>query len=147
MRGFLLAVSLCIVTGAENATEAAKKEMQLLEGEWSMISGEADGFPLPPNLVQDAKRVVKDGVTTVHIGGQLFMKARFTVDPSRKPRTIDYVMLDGPTKGKKQLGIYELDGDRVKFCFSSPGKERPAEFKGGSGIALSVWQRAKKANQ
>jgi uncharacterized protein (TIGR03067 family) len=72
------------------------------------------------------------------------MKAKFTIDPTKKPKTIDYVMLAGLTKGKKQLGIYELDGDRVKFCFAAPGQERPSAFKGGSGIVLSAWQRDKK---
>jgi hypothetical protein len=44
------------------------------------------------------------------------------------------------------LGIYELDGDTVKFCFGGPGKERPTEFttKEGSMRTLSVWKRDKK---
>jgi len=137
-------MALCFLIGADPASDATQKEMQLLEGEWSMISGEADGSPLPPGMLKGSKRVVKEGVTTVHIGGQLFMKAKFTIDPSKKPKTIDYLMLAGITKGQKQLGIYELDGDRVKFCFSAPGKERPSEFKGGSGRVLSLWQRDKK---
>jgi uncharacterized protein (TIGR03067 family) len=40
-------------------------------------------------------------------------------------RAIDYDMTEGPTKGEKHLGIYELDGDTVKFCFAAPGKDRP----------------------
>jgi uncharacterized protein (TIGR03067 family) len=129
---------------SENGTDAIKKDMALLEGEWSMVSGEADGTPLPPQFLKDSRRVVKDGVTTVHLGGQLFMKARFRLDPTRKPKTIDYDMLEGATKGQKQLGIYEIDGERVRFCFAAPGQERPTEFQGGKGIALSVWQRNKK---
>ena len=140
MRVLAIALAACVLNAAP---DDVKKAMQLLEGNWSMISGEADGFPLPPDLVKNAKRVVRDAVTTVHIGGQLFMKAKFTVDTSQKPKSIDYLMLDGPTKGKKQLGIFELNGERVKFCFSAPGRERPTEFKGGPGITLSVWQRAK----
>jgi uncharacterized protein (TIGR03067 family) len=126
--------------------EAIKKEMAQLEGEWSMVSGEIDKQPLPDDLVKNAKRVAKDGATTVTINDQVFMKAKFTVDPTKKPKTIDYMMTDGPTKGKTQLGIYELDGDTVKFCFASPGKERPTDFttKEGSGRTLSVWKRAKK---
>jgi enterochelin esterase family protein len=134
-----------VAGAAANAADAPRKDMALLEGEWSMVSGEADGMPLPDQFLKGSRRVVKDGVTTVHIGGDLFLKARFTIDPMRNPKTIDYEMLEGFTKGQKQLGIYEIDGERVRFCFASPGQERPTEFKGGNGLVLSVWQRTKKA--
>jgi uncharacterized protein (TIGR03067 family) len=47
-------------------------------------------------------------------------------------KTIDYTMTDGLTKGKTQLGIYELDKDTVKFCFASPGQDRPGDFSEGA---------------
>ena len=135
------AVFLVVAGGGSDA----KKEMARLEGEWSMVSGEIEGKALPPELVKDGKRVAKDGEVTITIGGQVFLKAQFTIDPSKKPRTIDYTMTGGFTKGQKQRGIYDLDGDTVKFCFGSPGKERPTEFtaRPGSGWTLSVWKRDK----
>jgi uncharacterized protein (TIGR03067 family) len=146
MRAIVAVIAVLVLVGAGAAQDAAKKEMSQLEGEWSMVSGEIDGQVLPEESQKGAKRVVKDGETTVTINGQLFMKAKFTVDPTKKPKTIDYMMTDGPTKGKTQLGIYELDGDTVKFCFSVPGKDRPTDFttKAGSGRTLSVWKRAVK---
>jgi len=71
------------------------------------------------------------------------LKAKFKINPSLKPKTIDYEMIDGWTKGKQQFGIYELEGDTVKFCFSAPGAERPADFmsKPGDRRTLSVWKR------
>ena len=43
-------------------------------------------------------------------------------------------------------GIYELDGDTVRFCLAPADKDRPTDFtaKEGSGRMLSVWKRAKK---
>jgi uncharacterized protein (TIGR03067 family) len=139
-----VALAVCLLAGADE--DAVQKEKKRLEGEWSMVSGEIDRQPLPAEYVKGAKRVARDGETTVMIGGRLFMKARYTIDPGKKPKTIDYTMTDGPTKGKTQLGIYELDGDTVKFCFAAPGKERPQDFttKEGSGRTLSVWKRDKK---
>src|SRR5262249_29705787 len=121
-------------------------EMARLEGEWTMVSGEIEGQPMPEAFRKTARRVAKGDETTVTMGGQLFMKAKYTVDPVRRPRTIDYAMTGGPSRGKTQLGIYELDGNTVKFCFASPGKERPTEFsaKAGSGQTLSVWKRSTK---
>ena len=128
---------------------AVKKDMAQLEGEWSMVSGFADGNAMPDAMRETAKRVCKGDETTVTVGAQLLMKAKFIIDPSKKPKTIDYQMIDGPTKGKKQLGIYEVTGDTAKFCFGSPGAERPTDFtsKPGDGRTVSEWKRKKTSAQ
>ena len=146
MRVMLVAVIGCVLLGAGEQSEQVKKEMALLQGEWSMVSGEIDGKAMPDEFLKGAKRVAKGDETTVVIAGQVFMKATFTIDPAKKPKTIDYAMTDGFSKGKKQLGIYEIEGETVKFCFASPGKDRPSDFttKEGSGRTLSVWKRIKK---
>jgi uncharacterized protein (TIGR03067 family) len=80
------------------------------------------------------------------MGGQVFMKAKITLDPSKKPKTIDYQMIEGFTKGKKQLGIYEMDGDTFKSCFGAAGDERPKDFTSqpGDKRTSSVWKREKE---
>lgn len=146
MRLATIVLSVGLLVGAGDPADAVKKEMMRLEGEWSMVSGEREGNPLPEAMVKKSRRVAKDGETAVTIGGIPFLKAKYTVDPAKKPKTIDYVLTDGTSKGKTQLGIYELDGDTVKFCFAAPGKDRPDDFtaKEGSGRAFSVWKRDKK---
>ncbi len=146
MRVPVLGIALFMVVAPAGAEHAVKKEMAQLEGEWSMVSGEADGASMPVAMVKTGKRVARDGETTISFGGQIYFKARFRIDPTRKPRAIDYTMTEGPTKGKTHLGIYELDGDTAKFCFAAPGKARPTEFtaKEGSRQTLSVWKRIKK---
>ncbi len=125
--------------------EAVKKDLARLQGEWLMVSGSADGQAMPDAMRTTSKRVCNGDETTVTVGGQLMLKAKFKINPSLKPKTIDYEMIDGWTKGKKQLGIYELEGDTVKFCFSAPEAERPADFmsKPGDRRTLSVWKREK----
>jgi uncharacterized protein (TIGR03067 family) len=126
---------------------AIKKDMAQLQGEWSMVSGTADGQPMPDALLGSCRRICKDDGITVLVGGQLMMKAKISIDPSKKPRTIDYEVTGGPNKGKRQLGIYELDGDTFKSCFGAPGDERPADFasKSGDRRTSSVWKRTKDA--
>jgi len=146
MRASATFLALLIVLCLNRAQDDAKKDMALLEGVWSMVSGEANGFAMPKETVKSGKRTAKDGETTITIGGQTYFKAKYAIDTTKKPKAIDYMMTEGPTKGKTHLGIYELDGDTVKFCFAAPGKDRPTEFtaKEGSQRTLSVWKRDKK---
>src|SRR5262245_51322679 len=146
MRVLISLTAAFFLVGADAPTDAVKKEMAQLEGEWTMVSGERDGQPLPDNFLRDANRVAKDGVPTISIGDRVYMKAKFSVDPTKKPKAIDYEILEGQAKGKKVLGIYEIDGDKVKFCFATADKDRPSEFtaKAGSGHTLSVWKRKKE---
>jgi uncharacterized protein (TIGR03067 family) len=139
-------IGVFVLVGAADDKDAIKKEMAQLEGEWSMMSGEANGTAMPKETVKTGKRVAKDGETTITFGDLVFFKAKFSIDPTKKPKAIDYTMTEGPTKGKTHLGIYELDGDTVKFCFAAPGQDRPTEFtaKEGSQNTLSVWKREKK---
>jgi uncharacterized protein (TIGR03067 family) len=143
-----IALIVCLLIRPAAAQDAAPKDMAALEGEWSMVSGEADGIAMPDELVKTGKRVAKDGVTTISVGGSVYFKAKFTIDPAKKPKAIEYAMTEGPTKGKTQLGIYELDAEKgqVKFCFAAPGDPRPTDFasKPGTRHTLSVWKRDKK---
>lgn len=142
----ILAVVFLVTASRSGARDDAKKEMAQLEGEWSMVAGEADGMAMPKAMVSTGKRVAKDGETAISMAGRIYFKAKFSIDSAKKPKAIDYVMTEGPTKGKTHLGIYELEGDTLKFCFAAPGRDRPTEFsaKEGSQQTLSVWKREKK---
>jgi len=112
-----------------------------------MVSGSADGQPMPDDMRQQMKRVCKGDESTTTMAGRVFIKAKITLDPSKKPKTIDYLMTDGFTKGQRQLGIYEVEGDTFKSCFAKPGAERPADFSSrpGDGRTVSAWKRVKPA--
>jgi uncharacterized protein (TIGR03067 family) len=128
-------------------SEAIKKDMTLLQGEWMMVSGSADGEPMPDETRKQMKRVCKGDETTTTMAGQIYIKAKFSIDPTKQPRTIDYEMSGGFTQGQKQLGIYEVDADTFKSCFAKPDGERPSDFsnKPGDGRTFSVWKRVRPA--
>lgn len=133
--------AIALVRAADDG--AIKKDLAQLQGEWTMISGSADGQPMPEEMRKEMKRLCKGEEITVMMAERVFLKAKITIDPTKKPKTIDYDMTEGFSKGKKQLGIYELHGDTFKACFNSPGAERPTEFKAGAGFTLSEWKRQK----
>jgi uncharacterized protein (TIGR03067 family) len=129
-------------TWAQDSGAAAKDKAQL-QGEWTMVSGERDGHAFPADFMKGSKRVAKGDEITVTLQGQLFMSAKITLDPAKTPKAIDYSITGGPYAGKTQLGIYQLDGDTVKFCFSTPGGERPDGFttRRNSGRTVTTWRR------
>src|SRR5438477_9080845 len=107
----LIALMAGLTPAIAQDTEAVKKDMAGLQGTWAMVSGSADGQAMPQEMLKQMKRVCKGDDLTVTMGDQTFFKARISIDPSAKPKTIEYDMTEGLTKGKKQLGIYQLDGD------------------------------------
>jgi uncharacterized protein (TIGR03067 family) len=150
LNGLLIGLAAFAISQARaEDTDTTKKDMVQLQGEWSMVSGVADGYSVPDTMLPNSKRVCKGDEITATVGGQLIMKAKITIDPSKKPKTIDYQVIDGPTKGKKHLGIYELEGYTFKSCFGAPGAGRPTDFtsKQGDGRTSSVWKREKAATK
>ena len=115
----------------------------VFEGDWQMVSGVINGAAMDAATVAWVKRVTRGNQTSVIAGPQTMMKVEFTFDPSTTPASIDYLNLHGPSKGKRQQGIYRLEGDALTVCTGAPGAARPAEFAStsGDGRSLTVWKR------
>jgi uncharacterized protein (TIGR03067 family) len=142
--GVLLVASASFVSGADDKkADAVAEELKKLEGTWLRLSFEFDGQKEDVD-VKGARAVIKGNVVTFFIGEKVFGEATFSIDPTKKPKTMDSTSTK-PEKGQKTLAIYELIGDNLKICVTQ-GSKRPTEFitKEGSGCALSVYKRAKK---
>ena len=144
---WLLGTTLCagavLVMSAEgNQGDTAKDELKKLEGTWLLVMSEQDGLKSDPNFVKNGKMVIKGNKMTVYGGKVKSTEANIVLNPAKKPKTIDAIQTFGGPKGTKYVGIYELDGDSLKLCFSE--KQRPKDFtaKKGSMRASEVWKRA-----
>jgi uncharacterized protein (TIGR03067 family) len=128
---------------AADSPDAAKKDQEKLQGEWTLASGQREGQDFPEELVKSLKRTMKDDTFTITRDGEALAKGKFKLDPTKKPKAID-ISLD--TSDMSVKGIYELEGDTFKLCYAAPGEDRPKEFvsKADSGITLAVWKRVKK---
>ena len=140
----LLVVGLLLAADAPK--EDPKKDAEKMAGEWTMASGERDGQAIPDEFRTGLKRTVKDDEYIVTKDGETIGKGKFTLDPSKKPKTIDITLSEGEQKGMVIRGIYELDGDTFKICYAQPGVDRPKEFvtKDSAGVSMSVWKRKVK---
>jgi uncharacterized protein (TIGR03067 family) len=116
----IAATSLHLVLGCSGKghDEHSNKDKAALQGEWEVVSAESNGEPPPAGLL--------DGAKFVFSGDNLSLMGKdgtFELDASKNPRQINFI------RGKvRQLGIYELDGDRLKLCVG-PADDRPKEFK------------------
>jgi uncharacterized protein (TIGR03067 family) len=81
---------------------------------------------------------------TISKGGADKDTVTYTLDATRKPKWID---LTGKG-GKKMLGIYELDGDKLTICVNErDGGERSTQFASAADSpndVLIVLKRDKK---
>jgi uncharacterized protein (TIGR03067 family) len=125
--------------------DAVARDMKLLQGNWTLESFVANGKDVPAEKIQKIKLTIKGDRYLVDFGKQK-MELKFTIDPTRKPKTMDLIN----TKDDKKTvtpGIYEITGDTLRICRGTEtGQARPTEFaaKEGSKLALSVYRRDKK---
>src|SRR4051794_3619039 len=140
----LLIVAVGGVAGADDPqNERAPKDIEALQGTWTMASLEINGEDVSKEQVQAAKLVV-EGDRYTPVFDDRTISETFTVDPDQSPKAIDFTYTDGPRKGETVKGIYKLEGDRCVMCRALLAEgERPKEFaaRAESMRALVVWKR------
>lgn len=143
----LLTVGLLLFGAARlTADDKPNKDQEALQGTWKVESFAQDGKEAPADKLKDMTFVFKDNTYKISIGDQEFETGTFQVDASKKPHTIDLDIKSGPDKGKKQPGVYSLEGDTLKVCFAHAGEtERPKEVAAKAEKTIyTVLKREKK---
>jgi uncharacterized protein (TIGR03067 family) len=144
LRTTTAALAIIVLGTACALARDAKEEQKKLDGTWVPVNGEQAGEKFPEETLKTIKLVMNDGNWTVTVG-DITDKGTATIDPSKKPKTMDIVGTEGPNKDKKIAAIYELTGDTLKVAYSLDGKERPKDFnaKEGSTFLVFTYKRQK----
>jgi uncharacterized protein (TIGR03067 family) len=141
MRAALVAIGVFLVGGtvellpanAQNgAAKAKEKDTDPLQGTWTIVHLERAGHEFPKEILERGTlKVVIKGDTLRITDGKRGEGATFKRDTAKKPQTIDLVFMEGPNETIKRtaLGIYELDGDNLKFAWRKDGGVRPTKFE------------------
>ncbi len=106
---------------------------------------EREGDEIPAETFKGSMVAYEDDRATLYRDGEVFRRGIVTLDPAKSPKRINTWDLGGPYEDQTVPGIYEIDGDTLKICFSRPGIERPTEFttKKASGLPLLRLQAEK----
>lgn len=114
--------------------EAILKDRKQIEGQWRIVTLVVDGNKASD---EDAERLTVsnnvDGTWRLFSEGKEISRGTSTIDPTKKPKTLDFTVTEGEGKGNRYLGIYELGEQTRKMCFAPPEKERPSELTSRSG--------------
>jgi uncharacterized protein (TIGR03067 family) len=133
---------------ADDKPDAAKA-LEKFQGTWTFESVEVDGKKESSawgEKLKNLKITFAGNKFTVKKGDKVVQAGTQKLDPSKSPKAVDATVTEGNGKGRKMLGIYEIEGDTLKVCFDPEGKKRPTEFKStaGSSTVLIVHKRARK---
>jgi uncharacterized protein (TIGR03067 family) len=142
----LMALAVGLLVAADANDDAAKKDLEKFQGNWTLSSLERDGKKTPQEEVKKIKLTIQGKKFMLQKDSAVVSQGTFTLDPTKKPKEITETVTAGPNKGKVFLAIYDIDDEQHKICFAAAGKERPTAFSSppGSGHLLQVWKRDKK---
>jgi uncharacterized protein (TIGR03067 family) len=118
---------------------ALRQAPKTLEGSWIVIAGDATNRDWRP--FKEITMTFTGGQLTVKRDGKI-ERLLYRLDP-QLPANID--LLSGDAKDKPLLGIFTLDGDTLKLCWSKiDGKDRPTEFEIKAGKSRHVLLHLKR---
>jgi len=134
--------STTVLAGADKDPSA--NDLEAMQGDWAVVEYVADGVKSEDDNAQSLFRTIKGDHYTVFLFDKALGSGTIKLDATQKPKHID--SLPDKMPGKAFLGIYEIDGNRIKVCYAPPGKDRPAELvsKKDSGHTFMIWEKEKK---
>ena len=141
-----------LVTGTGRPDDAAKKDVDSLQGNWVVVGRQLLGKKATKQEIEEVPTyVVIEGnkgrawFEEKGVKGDM-VEGTIKIDPATTPKSVDITYTRGLFKGLTLPSIYELDGDNLKVCIAWQSKERPKEFVGGpDGKAVFViYKRNKK---
>ncbi len=143
---FATAIFVLSTAGFLTADDAKKDDAESFKGKWKAVSISIQGEPAPDEFVNEFKCNFDGKDYTNTSSADMVEEGSYTIDETKSPKTIDFDIKKGQDAGKKQLGLYKLDGDKLTIVVTEAGsKERPKSLKveKGSGLFEFVLERVK----
>ncbi|AMV27305.1 hypothetical protein VT84_23095 [Gemmata sp. SH-PL17] len=152
------ALAFGAVAWADPPAAAPSSDQDKVQGYWKPLQCDYEGKAMMPTDIMKQVTVVFDK-DQYHLyfkdskldkdGKPIIFRlalASIQFDPSTTPKSITFEFAEGPLKGKKSHGIYELAGNQLKMCYCTTDKPKPTKFESpaNSGHFLETWARQVK---
>lgn len=149
--GATVAVVLCLGLSLLADEASDSQDMDAIQGKW-----EPEGAVFNSEFAMWSTGVisVSGDKYTLMLGGKPYLY-RFKLYPDRKPKEYDVWYLGTPEKRVEPTeqpfgrGIYELNGDVLRRCYSGGNDPRPTKMESppGKALGLTVHRRARAGNE
>jgi uncharacterized protein (TIGR03067 family) len=140
---FAVILACCIARPSRAAEPDPTDDVKKLAGVWKgyVVNGRGE----QPNQGPVKLEITVKGETILAVqdGSKDLGEGTYTLKFTKDGKHIDAVRSKNPGKGQTFLGIYSLEGDTLKWCVSTPKKDRPADFITKTGQFLLILKRDK----
>lgn len=126
--------------------DAVKAEMKKLEGVWEGYVVEGRGERPDRGPYHMRLTIAGDKMTAVDLNAnnKEMGSGTFKLNLSNAIKEMDATGIVLPArKDKTYLGIYELNGDTLKWCVDNRRNEHPTEFRSSGGTFMMILKRKK----
>jgi uncharacterized protein (TIGR03067 family) len=116
----------------DSAKDAAARELKAFQGDWKVVGLETEGKKATAEDVKGMRwRFTGSVLIPLDPSAKPGDKGEIKLDPSKDPKQIDIVSLEGTSKGTTIRGIYKWEDGRLIICMSGERdskKGRPDDF-------------------
>jgi uncharacterized protein (TIGR03067 family) len=144
----MLSQMMALVAVLSVASNASGSE---LEGRWDLVQVEHDG-QVTPGWKSFYQHIYFDCHEYEYSSGGPggsnrgpFDFGTYRLDPDQDPKELDLIGTKAVRGENIRKGIYELDGDTLRFASAEPGQPRPAKFS--PELRIEVWRRPRFDNR
>jgi uncharacterized protein (TIGR03067 family) len=127
------------------AAPASGQEAAKIEGTWMATGGVSGNTKITEEQAAQLKMLVmfKEGKYSVTVLGKEVEAGTYKLDATKNPPTIDLAVTEGKDKGKTQLGLVKMEGEKMTIALGGAGKERPKTLEAGEGVEITYLKRSK----
>jgi uncharacterized protein (TIGR03067 family) len=142
----LFAFTALAVAADAPQSDAAAKDKAALQGTWQSVKEEMRGGAAPGDP-RDHRMIFTGEAFRFVKGDETLIRGTFRLDPAKSPKVMEMVITEGAGGDPETPchGIYQLDGDELKWCAAEPGTtDRPEKFdtKGTTNVMLHLKRAA-----
>ena len=144
----LFVLTLACVSGNAVGEDAVKSDLQLFQGTWQPVFiKNSEGVIVSADDLKATRLFVKGNEFTF-TNKEASISGTFTIDPSKIPKTIDFLLANSKSPDEKFLGVYEIRGERRLSCFAFPKQERPRVLRPAEkGYLMFEWKPTREPIQ